>query len=100
MAHKAQTRGLGHASPRKRPSGATWQGGWQVKGPRVSGPCLEVWGSNANAFSRPTFYTNLFPNFLPCGTMSLRKISFAGCKVTSESSDRIAESQSRGLGST
>ena len=29
-----------HVSPRRRLGGATWQceGGWQVKGPRVSGP--------------------------------------------------------------
>ena len=33
--------------------GATWQVGWQVKGSRVSGPWLEVWGSNANALMRP-----------------------------------------------
>ena len=37
-AQVARTRGVGHASPRRRSGGATWQGGWQVKGPRVSGP--------------------------------------------------------------
>ena len=77
MAHRAGTRGVGHASPRGRPGGAMWQGGWQVKGPWVSGPWLEVWGGNANAFSRPTFYTYLLLNFLPCGTMSPWKITFA-----------------------
>ena len=29
--------------------GPTWQGGWRVKGPRVSGPWLECWGGNAKA---------------------------------------------------
>ena len=33
-----RTRGMGYASPRGRPGGATWQGGWQVKGLWVSGP--------------------------------------------------------------
>ena len=37
-AQVARTRRRGHASPRRCPDGATWQGGWQVKGPRVSGP--------------------------------------------------------------
>ena len=44
-----------------------WQGGWQVKGPWVSGFELGVWGGNANAFSRPTFYTRYSPPFLACG---------------------------------
>ena len=30
--------GRGHASPRGCLGGATWQGGWQVKGQRVIGP--------------------------------------------------------------
>ena len=38
VAHKAQTRGAGHASPRRGPCGAPrGEKGWQVKGPRVSG---------------------------------------------------------------
>ena len=60
----------GHASPRGCPGGATWQGGWQVKGPRVSGPWLEYWGGNANALLHSTFYTRLFLYFPPCETMS------------------------------
>ena len=49
--------------------GATWQsGGWQVKGPRVSGPWLGDWGGNANVLPRPIFYTYLLPIFSPCGT--------------------------------
>ena len=28
----------GHASPRERPGGTTWQGGWQVNDQGVSGP--------------------------------------------------------------
>ena len=39
--------------------GATWQVGWQVKGPRVSGPWLGVWGGNANALPRPKSYTRV-----------------------------------------
>ena len=66
-----RTRGRDHTSPRGRPGGATWHegGGWQVEGPRVSEPWLGVWGSNANAFSRPSFYTHSFPFFLLRGTM-------------------------------
>ena len=100
VAHRARTHGVGHASPGGRLGGATWQGGWQVKGPRVSGPWLEVWGGNANAFSRPTFYTYLFPNFIPCGTMSPQKITFAGRVAALESSDEIAGHRSRGPEST
>ena len=33
--------------------GATWQGGWRVKGPRVSGPWLEYWGGNPIALNSP-----------------------------------------------
>ena len=40
-----------------------------MKGPRVSGPWLEYWGSNAIALNRPTLYTHSFPLILPCGTM-------------------------------
>ena len=50
--------------------GATWQsGGWYLKGPRVSGPWLGVWGGNANALCRPLLYTQLFRPLSPCGTM-------------------------------
>ena len=45
-----------HANAR---GGATWQeGGWHLKGPRVSGPWLRVWGSNANVLLI-TFIHNL-----------------------------------------
>ena len=43
----------GHEGPRGRPGGTTWQRGWQVKGPWVSGPWLEYWGGNAIALNRP-----------------------------------------------
>ena len=53
-------------------------GGWQVKSPRVSGPCLEYWGGNANALPRSTLYTCYSPLILLCGTMFPRKSSLAG----------------------
>ena len=53
-------------------------GGWHLEGPQVSGPWLGVWGGNAIAFSRPTFYTRDSLPFLPCGTMFPWKFSFAG----------------------
>ena len=60
----------GHAGPRGRLWGAPrGEGGWWVKGPRVSGPWLEYWGGNAKALARSTFYTWLSPLFLPRGTM-------------------------------
>ena len=40
-----------------------------MKGPLVSGPWLEVWGGNANALPRPSFYTSDFWLFSSCGTM-------------------------------
>ena len=58
----------GHASPRRRPGGALWQGGWQVKGPGVSGPWLEYWGGKTIALNRPRSYTQDFRPFSPCGT--------------------------------
>ena len=100
VAHRARTCGVGHTSPRGRLGGAMRQGGWQVKGPWVSGPWLEVWGGNANAFSHPTFYTYLLLSFLLCGTMSPRKITFAGRVAASGSSDEIAGRRSRGPEST
>ena len=44
-----------HADAQVAPRGSVR--GWQVMGPRVSGPKLEYWGGNANAQERPTFYT-------------------------------------------
>ena len=44
-------------------------GGWQLEGPRVSGPWLEYWGGNAIALNRPTLYTDGALFFLPCVTM-------------------------------
>ena len=39
VVHRAQTRGRRpHGSTRTLVRGATWQEGWRVKGPRVSGP--------------------------------------------------------------
>ena len=63
----------GHACPRRstrRPvRGATWHVGWHMEGPQVIGPCLGVWGGNANVLPRPYFSAKLSPCFLPCGTM-------------------------------
>ena len=67
-AQVTRTRGRSHASPRGCPGGDMWQGGWQVKGPRVSGPWLEYWGGNAIALNRPSFYTRDFHSFPQCGT--------------------------------
>ena len=57
-AHTARTHGRGHTCPhgstRTPVWGATWQAGWQMKGPRVSGPWLGDWGGNANTLLRPT----------------------------------------------
>ena len=86
-----------HADAR---GGATWREGWQVKGPRVSGPWLEYWGSNTFASCRPTIYMRFFPLFLPFGTMFPRKISFAGDVAALWASDTIAKRPSHGLGST
>ena len=86
-----------HADAR---GGATWREGWQVKGPRVSGPWLEYWGGNAFALCRPTLYMRVFPLFLLCGTMFPRKLSFAGDVATPWASDTIAKHPSCELGST
>ena len=75
------------------------RGGWYLKGPRDSGPSLRVSGGNANALSRHTFYTYLFPFFLPCGTKFLEKFVFAGDVATPWASDAIEMTemfQSRG----
>ena len=59
-----------HAGPHGRPCGAPrGKGGWRLEGPRVSGPRLGDWGGNTNALPHPTFYTDDFHFFLPCGTM-------------------------------
>ena len=58
----------GHASPPGRPGGARWQGGWQVKGPRVSGRWLEYYGRNAIALNHLSSYTQDFRPFSPSGT--------------------------------
>ena len=42
-----------HAGPREHPCGAPRGRGRQMEGPRVSGPWLDIWGSNANALPRP-----------------------------------------------
>ena len=69
-AQVAETRGRRPRGSTRTPvRGATWRGGWRVKGPWVSGPWLEFWGGNAIALNRPTLYTHGFPFFLPCGTM-------------------------------
>ena len=65
----------GHADARV---GRHMADGWLVKGPWVSGPWLEYWGSNAIALNRPPIlprYVLLFP---PCGTKVPRSLTFAG----------------------
>ena len=75
---EARTHGKGHASPCGCPGGTTRQcEGWQVKGPRVSGPWWVYWGGNTRALFRPTFYTCMFFHFLSCGTMFPLDFSFA-----------------------
>ena len=87
-AKEARTRGRGHTSPHGRLRGRhVVRGGWHLKGPLVSGPWLGVWGSNANAFSRPTFYTRYSLPFLPCGTMFPGKFVFAGHVAASQMLD-------------
>ena len=69
-AQVARTRGRRPRGSTRTPVwGATWQGGWCVKGPQVNGPWWGYWGGNAKALPRPTFYTHKFRLFLPCGTM-------------------------------
>ena len=70
VAHRARTRGRRPRGSTQTPVwGATWQGGWCVKGPQVSGPWWEYWGGNANALPHPNLYTRHFRFFYPCGTM-------------------------------
>ena len=97
-AQVARMRGRGHASPRRRLGGATWQGGWHLEGPRVSGPCLEYWGGNANALRPSTFYTRRFHLFLPCGTMFLWNLNVAGDVTARWASDAIVIRPSCGHG--
>ena len=88
-AEEERTRGRGHTSPRRRPGGTTWQcEGWQVKGPRVSGPWLVYWGGNARALLHSLFYTRMFSLFPPCGTMFPRNFFFAGHVAERGASDR------------
>ena len=49
-----------------------------MKGPRVSGPRLDSWGGNGKALHTPRFYTHLFRQFPPCGTMLPWNSYFAG----------------------
>ena len=101
---EAQARGGGHASPRGRPSGVTWQvRGLEGEGSTGSGPWLNNWGGNANALRRPTLYTRVFPLFSPCGTMFPLNFSFAGHVAVLWMLDAIALNKGhrlRGLEST
>ena len=64
--------------------------GWQVMGPRVSGPTLASLGGNANVLFCPTFYTYHFPPFSPCGTMFPLNFSFGGNVTALQTLDAIA----------
>ena len=71
------THGLGGADTWQSPHESTqtpgWrhvvEWGWQMKGPRVSGPWIVYWGCFARALFRPTLYTRQLPQFPLCGTM-------------------------------
>ena len=52
--------------------------GWQMMGPRVSGPRWVVWGGNAKLTFWLTFYTRVFWKFLSCGTMFPLHLFFVG----------------------
>ena len=67
-----------------------WQGGWRVKGPRVSGPWLEYWGGNVIELNHPGIYTHQSLLFLPCGTMFPRIFFCRQHGITSVGSDREA----------
>ena len=98
-AYVAWARGRGHASPRGRPGGTTWQsGGWHLEGPWVCGPWLGVWGGNANALRRPLLYTHLFRFLSPYGTMFLWNFSFEGDMAAQWASDTITMRPWRGRG--
>ena len=85
-----------HGSTQTPVRGATWRGGWRVKGPWVRGPWLGDWGGNAFALPRPTLYTHLSPFFIPCGTMFPRNLPFAGDVAAQWALDEIAMHPSRG----
>ena len=76
--------------------GAMWQSeGSHLKGPRVSGPWLGLWGGNENALPRPNIYTHDFLFLIPCGTM-FRGISLLqatwqhhGRQIRSRGVDRV-----------
>ena len=60
-----------HTDARGTPRGMRGGGGgWHVEDPRVSGPWLNSWDSNARTLFHPTLYTPQAPRFSPCGTMS------------------------------
>ena len=67
-----------------------------MKGPPVSGPWLECWGSNAKALPRSTFYTRDSRLFLPYGTMFPWKFIFAGDVASRRASDKIVVHRPRG----
>ena len=71
-AHVAKTRGKRPRTSTRTPvRGAMWlSGGWRVKGPRVSGPWLEYWGSNAIALTHPIFMRRFLFLFLLVGLCS------------------------------
>ena len=86
----ARTRGRAsrvHANARVAPRGR--DSGWQVMGPRVSGPRLDSWGGNANALFCPIFYTYQIPSFPPCGTMFHVNLFFPGHVVEQGALDDI-----------
>ena len=89
----------GHAGPRRCPGGATWQRGWHVKGPRVSGPWLEYWGGNAIALNRPLFNRKIL-HFFFCVGLCSRGFSFADDMPAPQALDLLARRRLRGLEST
>ena len=84
-----------HGSTRMLVRGATWRGGWRVKGPQVIGPWLGDWGGNTNALPRPRFYTHDSLPFCPCGTMFPRTLLLqvtwmhSGHRIRSSSIHRV-----------
>ena len=75
--------GAGGADTWQEATGSTWvhadarvgchvARGWPLEGPRVSGPWLGVWGGNANALSRPNFYTHEFGFSIRVGLCSCK----------------------------
>ena len=83
-AQVAQTHGRRPRGSTRTPArGTTWQGGWRVKGPRVSGPWLEYWGGNAIALNRPLFMCRFLFLFFRVGLCSCGFFFFRrrGCTV-------------------